>query len=138
MPNYNVITVIGHLGRDPEVRYAPSGDAIANFSVAVTEKYKDKGGNAVEHTNWFRAAVFGKLGETCAKYLHKGDPVMLVGSMQNRKYTDKDGVEKDSWEIRVDKMVMLGGKPSQGSTQSRPPSGKSSGTGEPDDGEIPF
>lgn len=108
----NQIQIIGHLGKDPEVRYLPSGDAVCNFSIATTEKWKDKAtGEAKEQTEWHRVSTFGKLAEICSQYLKKGSLAFVQGKIQTRKYTDKDGVEKFSTEIKADTMKMLGGKP---------------------------
>jgi len=108
----NQVQIIGHLGRDPETRYLPSGDAVCNFSIATTEKWKDKAtGEAKEHTEWHRVGAFGKLAEICGQYLKKGSLAFVQGKIQTRKYTDKDGVEKFSTEIKADQMRMLGGKP---------------------------
>lgn len=108
----NQVQIIGHLGKDPETRYLPSGDAVCNFSIATTEKWKDKAtGDAKEQTEWHRISTFGKLAEICGQYLKKGSLTFVQGSIKTRKYTDKDGVEKFSTEIKADTMKMLGGKP---------------------------
>ena len=98
MPNLNQVTIIGHLGRDPEVRYLPSGEAACNFSVAVTENWKAKDGEKKEHTEWFRVAFFGKLAEVCGEYLKKGSAVYVQGRQRTREY-EKDGVTKQSVEL---------------------------------------
>lgn len=109
MANFHQTVIAGHLGRDPEMRYMPSGDAVCNFSVAVTESWKGKDGDKKESTTWYRVNTFGKLAEICGEYLKKGSGVLVAGKMQARKY-EKDGVEKESWELRADTMQMLGGK----------------------------
>ena len=115
----NQVQIIGHLGKDPETRYLPSGDAVCNFSIATTEKWKDKAtGDAKEKTEWHRISTFGKLAEICGQYLKKGSLAFVQGKIESRKYTDKDGVEKFSTEIKADQMRMLGGKPE--SQESRP------------------
>ncbi len=115
----NQVQIIGHLGKDPETRYLPSGDAVCNFSIATTEKWKDKAtGEAKEQTEWHRISTFGKLAEICGQYLKKGSLAFVQGSIKTRKYTDKDGVEKFSTEIKADTMKMLGGKPE--GQESRP------------------
>lgn len=115
----NQVQIIGHLGRDPETRYLPSGDAVCNFSIATTEKWKDKAtGEAKEQTEWHRISTFGRLAEICGQYLKKGSLAFVQGSIKTRKYTDKDGVEKFSTEIKADQMRMLGGKPE--GQESRP------------------
>ena len=108
----NQVQVIGHLGRDPEVRYAPSGDAIASFSVAATEKWKSKAGDQQEHTEWFRCVAHGRLGEVCGEYLKKGTQVYVQGKLRTRKWQDKDGADRQSTEMIVSTMQMLGGKSS--------------------------
>ena len=106
----NQCNFIGRLGRDPEVRYMPSGDAVANFSLAVGESWKDKSGEKQEHTEWVRCSAFGKLAEICGEYLKKGKQCFVSGSLKTRKYTDKDGSEKFSTEVKVDRMQLLGGR----------------------------
>ena len=108
----NRIQWIGHLGRDVELRYLPNGTAVANFSVASTEKWKDKtSGEKMERTEWLRCNVFERLAEVCGEWLKKGSLVYVSGSLQTREYTDKDGIKRYSTECRVDTMKMLGGKP---------------------------
>ena len=110
---------IGNLGRDPETRYTASGEAICNFSIACTESWKDKQtGEKKEMTEWVRVSAFGKLAEICSQYLKKGSQVYVEGSLRTRKWTDKDGVEKYTTEIRCDDMKMLGGRPEGGSQSS--------------------
>lgn len=107
----NQAQIIGHLGRDPETRYLPSGEAVTNFSVATTEKWKDKAtGEPREATEWHRVSTFGKLAEICGQWLHKGSLVFVQGKITTRKYADKDGIERYSTEIRADNMKMLGGR----------------------------
>lgn len=118
MASYHKTVILGNLGRDPEMRYLPNGDAVANFSVAVTEKFKGKDGEAKESTTWYRINAFGKLAEICGQYLKKGASVLIDGKMQMRKYQDKDGIERESWELRADSMQMLGGKSEQSSGDS--------------------
>jgi single-strand DNA-binding protein len=86
----------------------PNGDAVCNFSVAVTESWKGKDGAKKEQTTWYRVNAFQKLAEICGQYLKKGAQVMIVGKMNERKWTDKDGVERTSWELRADTMQMFG------------------------------
>jgi len=108
----NQIQIIGHLGRDPEVRQLPTGEPVANLAVATTEKWKDKNtGEAKQATEWHRVSMFGKLAEISGQYLHKGSLIYISGKLKTRKYTDKDGVEKYATEIQASEMKMLGGKP---------------------------
>lgn len=105
----NQIQIIGHLGKDPEARYLPSGETVCNFSIATTERWKDKQtGEQKEATEWHRISTFGKLAEICAQYLRKGSLAFVQGKIHTRKYTDKDGVEKFATEIKADAMKMLG------------------------------
>lgn len=107
----NKVQIIGHLGRDPETRYLPSGDAVTNFSVATTEKWRDKQtGEQKEATEWHNVSTFGKLAEICSQYLRKGSQVYVEGSLRTRKYADKDGIERYSTGIKADTMKMLGGR----------------------------
>lgn len=110
----NKVILIGNLGKDPEVRYFPSGDAVANATVATTESWKDKQtGEAKEMTEWHNVVFPGKLGEIAGKYLKKGSKVYIEGSLRTRKW-EKDGVTRYTTEIRVGDMQMLDGKPGGG------------------------
>jgi len=110
MASVNKVILIGNLGRDPEVRYLPSGDAVATLNLATTEKWKDKSGEAQEQTEWHRISFFGRQAEICGEYLRKGSSIYVEGRLQTRKWTDKEGVERYSTEIRGDRMQMLGGR----------------------------
>lgn len=110
MASVNKVILIGNLGADPDTRYLPSGDAVANVNVATTEKWKNKDGEQQEHTEWHRVAFFGKLAEIAAQYLKKGSPVYVEGRIRTNKYTDKDGNERYSTQIIVDRMQMFGSK----------------------------
>jgi len=100
---------IGNLGRDPEVRYMESGQAVANFSIAINEKWTGKDGKKNERTEWVRVVAWGKLAELCAEYLKKGRQVGVEGRLQTREY-EKDGEKKYSTEIVADRVEFLGGK----------------------------
>jgi len=109
MASVNKVIMVGNLGRDPEVRYLPSGDAIANIAVATSFKSKDKNtGEQKEHTEWHRISFFGRLAEIVGQYLKKGSSIYVEGRLQTRKYTDKDGVEKYATDIIAETMQMLG------------------------------
>ncbi len=110
MASVNKVILVGNLGRDPDMRYLPSGEAVANLAIATTDKYKDKSGQMVEQTEWHRVSFFGRTAEVCGQYLKKGGQVYVEGSIRTRKYTDKEGIEKYATEIRGDRMQMLGGK----------------------------
>jgi single-strand DNA-binding protein len=110
MASLNQAQIIGNLGRDPETRYMPNGEAVTNITVATTEKWKDKNtGEAKEVTEWHRITLYRKLAEIAGQYLKKGSQVFIQGRLQTRKWTDKDGVERYTTEIVADDMVMLGG-----------------------------
>lgn len=111
----NKAILIGHLGRDPEVRYSANGSAIANVNVATTESWKDKQtGDRQERTEWHRIVFFGRLAEIVSEYLKKGSQVYLEGRLQTRKWQDKDGHDRYTTEIVATDMQMLGGRGSGG------------------------
>lgn len=115
MASVNKVIIVGNLGRDPEIRYLPSGDAVANIAVATSFKSKDKHtGEQKEQTEWHRISFFGRLAEIVGQYLKKGSSVYVEGRLQTRKYTDKDGVEKYATDIIAEQMQMLGGRSGQG------------------------
>lgn len=146
MASLNRVTLIGHLGADPETRYLPSGDAVTNIRLATTDKFKDKqSGETREVTEWHRVAFFGKLAEIAGQYLKKGGQVYVEGSIKTRKYQDRDGVEKYSTEIKADSMLMLGGRSEGGERPEpaeRPQRQRPAATPAPqyddDGGDIPF
>ena len=108
----NLTQFIGRLGRDPETKYMPNGDAVTNFSIAVGESWTDKAsGEKRENTEWVRCVTFGKLGEICGEYLKKGSQVYVSGKMKTRKWADKDGNDRYTTEITVNQLQMLGSKP---------------------------
>ena len=110
--DYNYFSCIGRLGRDPEVRYMPNGDAAVNISLAVGESWKDKNsGEKKETTTWVPVSFFGKTAEIIGEYCKKGSQLLITGKFSVRKYTDKDGNEKTITEIKGDRMQLLGGKP---------------------------
>jgi single-strand DNA-binding protein len=110
MASVNKVILIGNLGRDPEIRYMPSGDAMATLSIATTDTWKDKSGEKQEKTEWHRVALFGKLAEIAGEYLKKGSQVFIEGRIQTRKWTDKEGQERYSTEIVANEMKMLGSR----------------------------
>ena len=115
MASVNKVIIVGNLGRDPEIRYMPSGDAIANIAVATSYKSKDRTtGEQKELTEWHRISFFGRLAEIVGQYLKKGSSVYVEGRLQTRKYTDKDGVEKYATDIIAEQMQMLGGRQGMG------------------------
>lgn len=111
MASVNKVIIVGNLGRDPEMRTFPSGDQVANVTVATTDKWKDKQtGEMKEATEWHRITFNGRLAEIAGQYLRKGSQVYVEGSLRTRKWTDQSGVEKYSTEIRADSLQMLGGR----------------------------
>lgn len=110
MASVNKVMVLGNMGRDPEIRYTQGGDAIANLSIATSEKWKDKSGEQHERTEWSRVVLFGRQAEVAGEYLKKGSTVWIEGRLQTRKYTDKDGVERYTTEIVADRMQMIGSR----------------------------
>jgi single-strand DNA-binding protein len=152
MASVNKAIIIGNLGKDPEMRYMPSGDAICNFSLATTDSWKDKNGEKQEKTEWHRISMFGKLAEIAGEYLKKGSQVYVEGRIQTRKWTNKEGQDQYTTEIVADKMQMLGGrsgggnsfevveKPSSsaGSASSAKSAAKSGGDFDNFEDDIPF
>jgi single-strand DNA-binding protein len=137
MASVNKVILVGTLGRDPELRYMPSGDALASFSIATNDTWKDKSGQKQERTEWHRISLFGKQAEIAGQYLKKGSSVYLEGRLQTRKWSDKEGVERQTTEIVADRMQMLGGRPSETSASAVTQS--ESNEQEPDDLEdLPF
>jgi single-strand DNA-binding protein len=115
MASVNKVIIVGNLGRDPEIRYMPSGDAIANIAVATSFKSKDRNtGEQKELTEWHRISFFGRLAEIVGQYLKKGSSVYVEGRLQTRKYTDKDGIERYATDIVAENMQMLGGRQGMG------------------------
>jgi single-strand DNA-binding protein len=115
MASVNKVIIVGNLGRDPEMRSFPSGDRVANVTIATTDKWKDKtSGEMKEATEWHRVVFNGRLAEIAGEYLRKGSQVYVEGSLRTRKWTDKDGVEKYTTEIRADQMQMLGRREGMG------------------------
>ena len=117
----NKVILIGRLGRDPETRHMPNGDAVCNFSIATSESWKDQSGQKKERTEWHNITLYRKLAEIAAKYLQKGSLVYLEGKIQSRKYTGKDGIERTAFDIITNEMKMLGGKAEGGEGQHNPP-----------------
>lgn len=116
MASVNKVILVGNLGRDPEMRAFPSGDQVANVTLATTDKWKDKqSGEAREHTEWHRLVFNGRLAEIAGQYLRKGSQIYVEGSIRTRKWTDQQsGQERYSTEIRVDQMQMLGSRQGMG------------------------
>ena len=113
----NKALLIGNLGKDPEVRYTPTGSAITNFSLATSEKWTDKDtGEKKEKTEWHRIVCFGRIAEICGEYLSKGSQVFIEGKIQTRSWEDKDGTKRYTTEIVANIVQFLGGKQSEAKT----------------------
>lgn len=147
----NKVILIGHLGRDPEIRYAASGAAIANISLATSESWKDRNtGEKQERTEWHRIVFFGRLAEIAGEYLKKGAHVYVEGRLQTRKWQDKEGQDRYTTEIVANEMQMLGSRAGGGDLSGAPAGGSSSdsapapsapataGASEDFDDDIPF
>jgi single-strand DNA-binding protein len=116
----NKVILVGNLGRDPEVRYTPGGQAVANFTVATNDAWTDKSGQKQERTEWHRIVVWAKLAELCGEYLSKGRQVYLEGRLQTREWTNKEGAKQYTTEIVANQVVFLsGGERGQGRGASR-------------------
>ncbi|MEX3605235.1 MAG: single-stranded DNA-binding protein [Burkholderia sp.] len=164
MASVNKVILVGNLGADPEVRYLPSGDAVANIRLATTDRYKDKeSGEPKEVTEWHRVSFFGRLAEIVSEYLKKGSSVYVEGRLRTRKWQAQDGTDRYSTEIVADQMQMLGGRRDAGDAGGDSESGAAAepaaaqsersaskkrsrraepatvqGADEMDDGDIPF
>jgi single-strand DNA-binding protein len=112
MPSVNKVILMGNLGRDPEVRFMPNGDAVCNFSIATTDSWKDKAGERQEKTEWHNIVMYRRLAEIAGEYLKKGRPVYVEGRLQTRKWQTKEGQDRYTTEIIADSMQMLGGRDS--------------------------
>ena len=141
----NKVILIGRLGRDPEVRYMPNGEAVCNFSVATSESWKDSNGQKQERSEWHHVTMYRKLAEIADKYLTKGSQVYLEGKIQSRKYQDKDGIERTAYDIIVNEMKMLGGgndgqqaQSAQNGTPPEPPRRQAPAAPVDDNNDIPF
>jgi single-strand DNA-binding protein len=128
MASLNKVMLIGNLGKDPEVRYTASGTAVASFSLATSERFKNKTGEWEERTEWHNITLWGRLAEIAGEYLAKGKTVYIEGRLQTRKWQDRDGRDRYTTEIIGDRMQMLSGKGEVGSKQ---------GAGRPEGQEAP-
>jgi len=130
MASINKVILIGNLGRDPEVRYTPNGNAICNISVATTRNWKDKtSGDKVEETEWHRVVFYDRLAEIAGEYLKKGRPVYVEGRLKTRKWQDKDGKDVYTTEVIADNMQLLGGREGMGGGDAGGDSGYDQGGG---------
>jgi single-strand DNA-binding protein len=118
MAGINKVILIGNLGKDPELRHTPQGQAVCNFSIATSESWTDKSGQKQERTEWHRIVVWGKLGELCAKYLSKGRQAFIEGKLQTRAWDDKDGQKRYTTEVIATSVQFLGGGAGVGATRA--------------------
>lgn len=147
MASLNKVMLIGNLGKDPEVRYTTGGTAVASFSIATSEKFKNRNGEFEERTEWHNVVLWGRQAEIAGEYLAKGRTVYIEGRLQTRKWQDKDGRDRWSTEVVGERMQMLGGKGEGGGGRSGGRSSQEGGFGggptydepafNPDD-DIPF
>ncbi len=119
MASFNKLTLVGYLGKDPEAKYLPDGTAIATFSVASTEKRKDRNGETQDNTVWFRCNAFGKLAEVCIQYLGKGSQVYLEGRLSIQQYADKDGNQRTSLDVRASEVQFLDRKSDRNDSEQK-------------------
>jgi len=147
MAGVNKVILIGNLGRDPELRYTQSGQAVGNFTLATTENWTDKGGEKVERTEWHRIVTWGKLAEMCAQYLTKGRTVYIEGRLQTREWEDRDGHKRQTTEINAATVQFLGSPRGEGSGPRSAAAGNDGGPmggpagssdGPPPEDDIPF
>jgi single-strand DNA-binding protein len=154
LASVNKVIIMGNCGRDPEVRYLPDGKAVANISVATSTRRKDKNtGETIEDTQWHRVTFYDRLAEIAGEYVKKGKPVYVEGRLKYGKYTDKDGIEKNTCDIVATELQLLGGRDdsqepreprqapaprSQAPAQRTAPSGKSGSGFDDMDDDIPF
>ena len=143
MASLNKVMLIGNLGRDPEVRYTTNGTAVANFTMATTDRWKDPAsGDFKERTEWHRIVVWSKQAEIAGEYLRKGRQVFVEGSLQTREWTDRDGNKRYTTEVRAQRFQMLGSRQDAGgggAYQEAPhPAADSQNEPEYEDDDIPF
>lgn len=130
MASVNKVIIVGNLGKDPEVRYMPNGEAVCNITVATSERWKDKAtGEKRELTEWHRVVFYRKLAEIAGQYLKKGSPVYLEGRIRTRKWQDKDGADRYTTEIEANEMQMLGSREGMSDAPPRESGGGSAGGG---------
>ncbi len=129
----NKVLLIGHLGADPESRFTTSGNAVATLNIATNESWRTSEGDIKDRTEWHRCVVFGKMAETAAEYMKKGQLVYIEGRLQTRSWEDKDGVKRYTTEVICDSFTMLGKK-----SDDKPSNLKEGKVDPPDDDDLPF
>jgi single-strand DNA-binding protein len=145
MASYNRVLLMGNLTRNPEIRYTPSGTAVADLGVAVNESFKNKAGESVERTCFVDVVVWGRQAETAAEYLHKGSPVFVEGRLQLDQWENQEGEKRSKLRVRADRVQFLG-SPARGAEYGDAPSAASTGHEAPapsnteavDDDDVPF
>lgn len=149
MASFNTITLVGNLGRDPELRYTPQGTPVCSFTMATNEKRKDKSGEFQDQTTWFRVTLWGRQAETASQYLTKGRPVYIVGRLRIEEWTDRDGKQRYTLEVHATDMQFIGGRGDEAAgggggsgPRPEPPVRPAGGGGGPatdiEDDDIPF
>jgi len=147
MSSLNKIMLIGHLGKDPEIRYTPDGAPVATFSLATSENWTDKSGNRQEHTEWHTIVAWSRLADLAKKYLSKGRQVYVEGRIRSREWTDRDGNKRRTTEVIASQMVLLGSRPQGADAAAQSVDSASRSAVEPDqafgdagitDNDIPF
>lgn len=139
MSSINKVILIGRVGRDPEIRQMQSGKSVVNLSLATTSKRKDRDGEFVEDTQWHRLTAYDKLAEIIGQYVHKGSLIYIEGTLKYGKFTDKDGNEKNTTDIVIGQMQMLGGKgESQGETRRNQENEQQRQQSFDNDEDVPF
>jgi single-strand DNA-binding protein len=134
----NKVQIIGHLGKEPEMRYTPSGKPVTTFSVAVSRSWNSADGERHSETEWFNVVAWGNLAEICKEYLTKGQQVYIEGRLQTRRWDDKEGVKHTSVEVVANEMMMLGDRKDHNNSQSSSDSTMPEGAPETNDDEFPF
>ena len=137
MASINKVILIGNLGKDPEVNYTSAGTAVTKFSVATTEQWTDKSGEKQNHTEWHRVVAWGRLGEICGEYLHKGKQVYIEGKLRTNEWEDREGNRRFTTEIVANVMQMLGGRAKAEGKKNAPVTNDLGPTEVPED-DIPF
>ena len=138
MPSVNKAILIGHLGKDPELRYTPGGQAVCDFSLATSEKWKDKDGVAQDKTEWHNITAWGRQAETCKEFLSKGRPVYIEGRIETQKWQDKEGRDRYTTKIIAQRVQFLGGKAADPAQTEIPDTSPEVETDNDNDDDLPF
>lgn len=141
--SFNKITLVGNLGRDPELRYTPQGTPVCSFTLATNEKRKDRAGEMQDVTTWFRVTLWGRQAETASQYLTKGRPIYIEGRLRVEEWTDKDNKQRYTLEVHATDMQFIGGgrgdeAPASSQRGGRPSPEMPQGEGDMADDDIPF